>query len=32
MNIEGAHLLEIGGTWIAPAWQRTAINTEAKYP
>jgi RimJ/RimL family protein N-acetyltransferase len=22
--------LEIGGTWIAPAWQRTAINTEAK--
>lgn len=23
--------LEIGYTWIAPAWQRTAINTEAKY-
>ncbi len=23
--------LEIGGTWIAPAWQRTAVNTEAKY-
>ena len=22
--------LEIGWTWIAPAWQRTAINTEAK--
>jgi len=22
---------EIGSTWIAPAWQRTAINTEAKY-
>jgi N-acetyltransferase len=22
---------EIGWTWIAPAWQRTAINTEAKY-
>lgn len=23
--------VEIGWTWIAPAWQRTAINTEAKY-
>jgi len=23
--------LEIGGTWVAPAWQRTAVNTEAKY-
>ncbi len=23
--------LEIGWTWIAPPWQRTAINTEAKY-
>ena len=23
--------LEIGWTWIAPRWQRTAINTEAKY-
>jgi RimJ/RimL family protein N-acetyltransferase len=22
--------LEIGSTWIAPKWQRTAINTEAK--
>jgi len=22
--------LEIGHTWLAPAWQRTAINTEAK--
>ncbi|HEY6088689.1 MAG TPA: GNAT family protein [Gemmatimonadaceae bacterium] len=22
--------IEIGWTWIAPAWQRTAINTEAK--
>jgi N-acetyltransferase len=22
---------EIGWTWIAPAWQRTVINTEAKY-
>lgn len=32
MNIETQHRrLEIGSTWIAPAWQRTAINTEAKY-
>jgi RimJ/RimL family protein N-acetyltransferase len=23
--------VEIGWTWIAPRWQRTAINTEAKY-
>jgi len=23
--------LEIGGTWITPAWQRSPINTEAKY-
>lgn len=23
--------LEIGGTWLAPEWQRTACNTEAKY-
>jgi RimJ/RimL family protein N-acetyltransferase len=23
--------IEIGWTWIAPQWQRTAINTEAKY-
>ena len=23
--------LEIGGTWLAPAWQRTGINIEAKY-
>ena len=23
--------VEIGSTWIAPAWQRTVINTEAKY-
>jgi N-acetyltransferase len=23
--------VEIGYTWIAPAWQRTAVNTEAKY-
>jgi RimJ/RimL family protein N-acetyltransferase len=25
------HRVEIGWTWIAPLWQRTAINTEAKY-
>ena len=31
MAIDRAHRrVEIGGTWIAPAWQRTAINTEAK--
>jgi N-acetyltransferase len=23
--------LEIGSTWIAPPWQRTAVNTDAKY-
>lgn len=23
--------LEIGGTWIAPAWQRSGINVEAKF-
>lgn len=23
--------LEIGSTWIAASWQRTAVNTEAKY-
>jgi N-acetyltransferase len=23
--------IEIGWTWITPAWQRTAVNTEAKY-
>jgi RimJ/RimL family protein N-acetyltransferase len=23
--------VEIGSTWIAPAWQRTPVNTEAKY-
>jgi RimJ/RimL family protein N-acetyltransferase len=22
---------EIGSTWVAPAWQRSAVNTEAKY-
>lgn len=32
LNIERQHRrLEIGGTWITPAWQRSAINTEAKY-
>jgi RimJ/RimL family protein N-acetyltransferase len=25
------HRVEIGWTWIAREWQRTAINTEAKY-
>lgn len=23
--------VEIGWTWVAPAWQRTIVNTEAKY-
>jgi RimJ/RimL family protein N-acetyltransferase len=23
--------VEIGGTWIAPAWQRSGVNTEAKF-
>ena len=32
MNIDHANRkVEIGSTWIAPAWQRTAANTEAKY-
>ncbi len=32
MNIEPAHRrLEIGATWIAKPWRRTAANTEAKY-
>jgi N-acetyltransferase len=32
MNIEKTHhRLEIGCTWIGPEWQRTAVNTEAKY-
>jgi RimJ/RimL family protein N-acetyltransferase len=32
MNIDGVNRkVEIGSTWIAPAWQRTAVNTEAKY-
>ena len=31
-NIERTHhRLEIGWTWVGRAWQRTAINTEAKY-
>src|SRR6202035_6066110 len=32
MNIDRANRrVEIGSTWIMPAWQRTAVNTEAKY-
>lgn len=32
MNIDCANWrVEIGSTWIAPAWQRSAVNTEAKY-
>src|SRR5579864_6584224 len=32
MNINRVNRrVEIGSTWIAPAWQRTAANTEAKY-
>ena len=32
MNIDRANRrVEIGSTWIAPRWQRTAVNTEAKY-
>jgi RimJ/RimL family protein N-acetyltransferase len=32
MNIDRANRrVEIGSTWIAPAWQRTPVNTEAKY-
>jgi RimJ/RimL family protein N-acetyltransferase len=32
MNIDRVNKrVEIGSTWIAPAWQRTAVNTEAKY-
>lgn len=31
-NIERAHRgLEIGWTWVANPWQRTPVNTEAKY-
>lgn len=32
MNIDRTNRrVEIGSTWIAPPWQRTAVNTEAKY-
>jgi RimJ/RimL family protein N-acetyltransferase len=32
MNIDrNNRRVEIGSTWIAPAWQRSAVNTEAKY-
>jgi N-acetyltransferase len=32
MNIDRANRrVEIGSTWIAPAWQRTKVNTEAKF-
>jgi len=32
MNIDRMNRrVEIGSTWIAPPWQRTAVNTEAKY-
>lgn len=32
MNMDCANRrVEIGSTWIAPRWQRTVINTEAKY-
>jgi RimJ/RimL family protein N-acetyltransferase len=32
MNIDRAHRrVEIGSTWIGKPWQRTAVNTEAKY-
>jgi RimJ/RimL family protein N-acetyltransferase len=32
MNIDRVNRrAEIGSTWIAPAWQRTGVNTEAKY-
>jgi N-acetyltransferase len=32
MNIDRANRrVEIGSTWIAPPWQRTPVNTEAKY-
>ena len=32
MNIDRVNRrVEIGSTWIAPTWQRTAVNTEAKY-
>lgn len=32
MNIDAANLrVEIGATWIGSAWQRSAVNTEAKF-
>jgi N-acetyltransferase len=32
MNIDSPNRkVEIGSTWIAPAWQRTGCNTEAKF-
>jgi len=32
MNIDGTNRrVEIGSTWIARPWQRTIVNTEAKY-
>ena len=32
MNIDRVNRrVEIGSTWIAPAWHRSAVNTEAKY-
>ena len=32
MNIDRVNRrVEIGSTWIAPPWQRSAVNTEAKY-
>ena len=32
MNIDTVHRrAEIGATWIAPAWQRSRVNTEAKF-
>ena len=32
MNIDRMNRrVEIGSTWVAPPWQRTAVNTEAKY-
>lgn len=32
MNIDRANRrVEIGSTWIAPAWHRSPVNTEAKY-
>lgn len=32
MNVDtGSRRVEIGATWIAGPWQRTAVNTESKY-